>query len=79
MRVKVSITRRPGILDPEGKAITRALHDLGFEDVADVRTGKLLLLEVPDTPRETLQARVREMCEKLLANPVMERYEIELG
>ena len=46
MKVRVSITRRPGILDPEGKAITRALGDLGFAEVADVRTGKLLILEV---------------------------------
>jgi phosphoribosylformylglycinamidine synthase len=45
----VSITRRPGILDPEGRAIGRALHDLGFKEVADVTTGKLLFLDVPDT------------------------------
>jgi phosphoribosylformylglycinamidine synthase len=77
VKVRVSITRRPGILDPEGRAISRALHALGFEDVADVTTGKLLILEVPDGPRSAQEARVREMCEKLLANPVMEQYAIE--
>jgi len=78
MKVRVSITRRPGILDPEGKAITRALGDLGFAEVSDVRTGKLLILEVPDAEERGLEARVREMCEKLLANPVMEQYSIHI-
>jgi len=78
MKVRVSITRRPDILDPEGKAIARALGDLGFCEVASVRTGKLLILEVPDTAEPGLEARVREMCEKLLANPVMEQYSVRL-
>ena len=79
MRVRVSITRRPGILDPEGKAITRALGDLGFAEVADVGTGKLLLLDFSgDLSAEQALARAREMCEKLLANPVMEQYAVEI-
>jgi phosphoribosylformylglycinamidine synthase subunit PurS len=78
MKVRVLITRRPGILDPEGRAVARALHDLGFDEVSGVGTGKLLVLDLPDSlaPAQ-LESRVREMCDKLLANPVMEQYAIE--
>jgi phosphoribosylformylglycinamidine synthase PurS subunit len=78
MKVRVSVTRRPGILDPEGRAITRALRDLGFQEVVDVTTGKLLTVELADAEATDVEARVREMCEKLLANPVMEQYAIEV-
>lgn len=65
-----------GVLDPQGKAIEHALHGLGFEDVGTVRQGKIIELEVADG---TDQARIKEMCEKLLANPVIEDYQIEMG
>jgi phosphoribosylformylglycinamidine synthase subunit PurS len=78
MKVRVLITRRPGILDPEGRAVARALNDLGFDEVSGVGTGKLLVLDLPDSlsPAQ-VESRVREMCDKLLANPVMEQYAIE--
>jgi phosphoribosylformylglycinamidine synthase PurS subunit len=70
--VKVSVLIRPkeGILDPQGQAVERALPALGFEGVTDVRVGRLVELEVEDT------SQVDDMCRKLLANPLVEEYEI---
>lgn len=72
MRAKVLIRPKQGILDPQGKAIERALPALGFDDVSDVRVGRLVELEADDPER------LAELCEKLLANPLIEEYEIEL-
>ena len=75
-RVAVHIVPRKGILDPQGKAVADALHSLGFGQVHDVRVGRQLVLEVDsDTPHEVAES-VRAMCDKLLANPVTEDYEI---
>ncbi len=75
-RVAVHVVPRRGILDPQGKAVADALHALGFTSVADVHVGKHLVLEIDaDTPRSAEQA-VRDMCDRLLANPVTEDYEI---
>ena len=75
-RVAVHIVPRRGILDPQGKAVADALHALGFTAVGDVRVGKHIVLEVEaDTPRGAEQA-VRAMCDRFLANPVTEDYEI---
>ncbi|MGQ0641277.1 MAG: phosphoribosylformylglycinamidine synthase subunit PurS [Gemmatimonadaceae bacterium] len=75
-RVAVHIVPRRGILDPQGKAVADALHALGFGAVGDVRVGKHVILEVDaETPRAAEQA-VRSMCDRLLANPVTEDYEI---
>ncbi len=75
-RVAVHIVPRRGILDPQGKAVTDALHALGFAAVGDVRVGKHIVLDVEaDAPRVAEQA-VRSMCDRLLANPVTEDYEI---
>jgi len=71
MRVRVLIRPKAGILDPQGQAVERALPALGFEGVANVHVGRLVELDVPDP------ARVAEMCEKLLANPLVEDYEVE--
>jgi phosphoribosylformylglycinamidine synthase PurS subunit len=70
MRVRVLIRPKQGILDPQGQAVEDALHALGFRDVADVHVGRLIELDVDDP------ARVPEMCERLLANPLIEDYEV---
>jgi len=78
VRVRVHITLKKGVLDPQGKAIKRALEGLGFEGVGEVRQGKVLDLDIaeadPAKARETLEA----MCARLLANTVIEDYAIEL-
>ena len=79
MNVTVHIERRPEIADPEGTAIARSLADLGYTDVTSVRTGRTLHLEVEGGDPEEVRSRVEEMCEKLLANPVIEDYTVEVG
>lgn len=69
---------KPGVLDPQGKAIEHALEGLGFDGVEGARQGKLIELDLEDTDKETAKARVTEMCEKLIANTVIENYAIEL-
>lgn len=76
MRVRVEVRLREGIADPEGTTIARALHDLGYDEVEGVRTGRSLLLDLPDGDPRRAEERVREMCERLLANPVMEDYRV---
>ncbi len=78
MKALVKVTLKPGVLDPQGKAIGGALASLGFDGVGDVRQGKLIELDLSDTDRAVAEERVSEMCEKLLANTVIENYEIEL-
>lgn len=73
--VTVNIRRRPSISDPQGATVARALRDLGH-DVSDVRIDKTIELQVPPGDPESIRAAVTEMCEKLLANPVMEDFEI---
>ena len=70
MKMRVLIRPKEGILDPQGQAVERALPALGFEGVSNVRVGRLVELEVEDA------ARVPEMCERLLANPLIEDYEV---
>ncbi len=70
MTARVLIRPKQGILDPQGQAVERALPALGFEGVTNVRVGRLIELEVDDP------ARVPEMCERLLANPLVEDYEV---
>ena len=75
-RVAVHVVPRRGILDPQGKAVADALHALGFTNVGDVHVGKHLVLEIDAaSPRDAEQA-VRDMCDRLLANPVTEDFEI---
>jgi phosphoribosylformylglycinamidine synthase len=78
MRVKIFVSLKQGVLDPQGKAIERSLHSLGYGEVSDVRMGKYLELEVEAASRLAAEARVREMCDKLLANPVIEDYRFEI-
>lgn len=79
MRATVRIMPRTGVHDPQGEAIRRALSGLGFPEAAEVRQGRLLTLEIDAEDPEATRTRVEEMCEKLLANPVIEDYDIELG
>ena len=78
MRVKILISLKQGVLDPQGKAVERSLHSLGYEEVRDVRVGKFLELEMEGASRVAAEARIREMCDKLLANPVIEDYRFEI-
>jgi phosphoribosylformylglycinamidine synthase len=74
MKARVFITLKPGVLDPQGKAIHHALEGLGFGGVQDVRAGKLIELELADS---TSDADIESMCRKLLANTVIENFRIE--
>jgi len=78
MRVKIFVSLKQGVLDPQGKAIERSLHALGYSEVHDVRMGKYLEFGVEAASRSAAEARVREMCDKLLANPVIEEYRFEV-
>jgi len=75
-RVAVHIVPRRGILDPQGKAVADALHSLGFDGVRDVRVGRHLVIDAEASEPESAERAVRDMCAKLLANPVTEDYEI---
>lgn len=77
MRVRVLVRPKEGILDPQGQAVERALPALGYEGVSNVRIGRLIELEVADGDAEAVTSRVREMCERLLANPLIEGYQVE--
>lgn len=80
MKATVHVSLKTGVLDPQGKAVGDALGRLGFREVEEVRCGKTIEIELADgLSRDQAQARVKEMCEKLLANTVVERYSIELG
>lgn len=76
MKIRIIVTLKSGVLDPQGKAIHHALEGLGFADVNDVRAGKFIELDVADTVDD---AAVDDMCRKLLANTVIENYRIERG
>jgi phosphoribosylformylglycinamidine synthase subunit PurS len=78
MKARVFVTLKSGVLDPQGKAIGHALNNLGFHSVGQVRQGKVIDIELSEADRERAAAAVREMCETLLANTVIEKYEVEL-
>ncbi len=75
-RVSLHITPRQGLLDPQGKAVADALHTLGFAAVRDVHVGRHLIVELDAADAAAAQAQVREMCQRLLANPVTEDYAV---
>lgn len=79
MRVKIFISLKNGVLDPQGKAIERSLHTLGYGEAHDVRVGKYLELVVDADSRATAELRIREMCDKLLSNTVIEDYRFEIS
>jgi phosphoribosylformylglycinamidine synthase subunit PurS len=74
MKLRIVVTLKPGVLDPQGRAIQHALGSLGFAGVDDVRAGKIFELDVAD---DTSEAAIDDMCRKLLANTVIENYRIE--
>ena len=74
MKVRIFVSLKPGVLDPQGRAVHHALDGLGFAGVEDVRVGRLIELEVADS---TSDEALKDMCEKLLANMVIENYRIE--
>jgi phosphoribosylformylglycinamidine synthase subunit PurS len=79
MKAKITVTLKTGVLDPQGKAIEGALGSLGFAGVGSVRQGKYFEVEIAETDRAKAEAQVKAMCEKLIANTVIENYAIELG
>ena len=78
MKARVFVTLKNGVLDPQGKAIGHALNGLGFGSVGEVRQGKVIDLDLAETDEASARASLKTMCEKLLANTVIEKYEIEL-
>lgn len=79
MKATVKITLKYGVLDPQGKAIEKSLGQLGFSGVNEVRQGKLIELDIDaDTP-DAAEKQITEMCEKLLANTVIENYDIQFN
>lgn len=76
-RIEIRVVPRRGLLDPQGKAVADALHALGFDDVADVRVGRHLVLDLRATDADAARRRAAEMCDRLLANPVTEDYVVE--
>ena len=78
MKARVHVTLKPGVLDPQGRAIQHALAALGFAAVRDVRQGKFIELDIAETDPERARAEVEAMCSKLLANTVIETYAIEV-
>ena len=78
MKARVFVTLKNGVLDPQGKAIGHALNGLGFGSVGEVRQGKVIDLDLAETDAAKAKDDLKAMCEKLLANTVIEKYEIEL-
>ena len=79
MRARVTVTLKSGVLDPQGKAIEGALQSLGVEGVASVRQGKVFDVELDTSDRERAEAALRQACERLLANTVIENYRVEIA
>ncbi len=79
MKAKIHVTLKPGILDPQGKAIEHALDSLGFKHAANVRVGKYIELDLPEADVTKAEVAVKAMCEKLLANTIIEEYRYEMG
>ena len=78
MKALVYVGLKPGVLDPQGRTISRSLNDLGFDEVESALQGKVIELNLSGTDVEAAETRVKEMCEKLLANTVIENYRIEM-
>ena len=79
MRVKIFVSLKQGVLDPQGKAIERSLHTLGYNEVGEVRAGKYFELEIEAASGQAAELRIREFCDKLLTNPVIEDYRFEIS
>ncbi|NCO88071.1 MAG: phosphoribosylformylglycinamidine synthase subunit PurS [Rhodobacterales bacterium] len=79
MKARVHVMLKAGVLDPQGEAVRHALGTLGFDGVNGVRQGKVIELDLAEVDRAAAEAQVREMCEKLLANTVIESYRVEVA
>lgn len=79
MKARVHVMLKTGVLDPQGEAVRHALGSLGFDGVEGVRQGKVIEIDLVETDAEAARATVTDMCEKLLANTVIESYSVELG
>jgi phosphoribosylformylglycinamidine synthase subunit PurS len=79
MKARVHVRLKDGVLDPQGAAIGRALAQIGFSGVGEVRQGKMIELQLDDDDPGAAEARVRAMCERLLANPVIETYSVTIN
>lgn len=79
MKARIHITLKNGVLDPQGKAVEHALRSLGFGGVDSVRQGKYIELELTETDPAKAEVQAKDMCEKLLANTVIENYSIEIA
>lgn len=79
MKAKIHITLKNGVLDPQGRAIVGALGHMGFDQVADVRQGKYIEVDLKETDRKKAEAAVEKMCSGLLANTVVENYKYEIS
>jgi len=78
MKARVRVTLKPGVLDPQGRAIGNALASLGFAGIGEVRQGKLIEVDLTETDPARARAQIENMCKELLVNPVIEDYAIEL-
>mgnify|MGYP001158653902 FL=1 len=78
MKAQVIVRLKEGVLDPQGAAVSHALNSMGYNTVGAVRQGKLIELELEDTDPVQAEINVKEMCEKLLANTVIENYSVEI-
>ncbi len=78
MKARIHVTLKTGVLDPQGKAIAHALGNLGFAGIGEVRQGKYIEIEIAETDKARARATVEQMCQKLLANTVIENYAIEI-
>jgi phosphoribosylformylglycinamidine synthase subunit PurS len=78
MIVKIYITPKPDILDPQGKAVASALKDLGYDEVSDVKIGRYIIMRLSPSPNLDLESRIKEMCRRLLANINVESFTIEI-
>jgi phosphoribosylformylglycinamidine synthase len=79
MKAKVFVTLKPSVFDPQGQTIAEALHSMGYTGIGDVRQGKYFELEVTAADADTARAMASEVADKLLANPVIESYRVEVA
>lgn len=78
LKAKIFVELKPSVLDPQGKAVTNSLHNLGFEDVSQTRIGKYIEIVFDSSDREYVSAEITKICDSLLANPNTETYRFEL-
>jgi phosphoribosylformylglycinamidine synthase subunit PurS len=78
MKVKIYVTMKKTVLDPQGKAVLHALHELGFQSVQSTRVGRFIELDVKGKDKKSVEKQVHQMCDKLLANSVIEEYSFEI-